>query len=330
MDSDDDEVGETENEEEVQVTERKARRAYGLRRNWHQQVKKLLLLSNTASIANTFLQEIKSLSDFFQNIRWSYYALPEIACVVPRGCYRIDMFDSFLRLHGKSYDYKIDYTSVQKLLLPKTDDAYITLFWHWSAAQAGAHLISSFDHAVSKEERIDEFELKSLTPGWFGGTYGGKLQAKYQDVSTFELVSVPFRGLAGQKIVVPGRLRGHLRHPAIKCTIKANEGALYPWKRISCSSQTDPPNPPIRHCSMRLFQGRWSYFLLRGNPRSLWFQDLRPGVQAPNTFSVTLPKKNSTSSSNISAPSFLHHRRGRTRPYRWRQKKLQLIRRRRC
>ena len=72
---------------------------------------------NAQNVASQLLQEIKSLSDFSKISGDVIAALPEIACVVPRGRYRIDMFDSFLRLHGKSYDFKIDYTSVQKLFL---------------------------------------------------------------------------------------------------------------------------------------------------------------------------------------------------------------------
>jgi structure-specific recognition protein 1 len=44
----------------------------------------------------------------------------------PRGRYDIDMFNTFLRLRGKTYDYKINYEQVVKLfLLPKPDDAHV-------------------------------------------------------------------------------------------------------------------------------------------------------------------------------------------------------------
>jgi structure-specific recognition protein 1 len=44
----------------------------------------------------------------------------------PRGRYDIDMYDTFLRLRGKTYDYKISYDQVVRLfLLPKPDDAHV-------------------------------------------------------------------------------------------------------------------------------------------------------------------------------------------------------------
>ena len=239
---------------------------------------------NQSSLANQLLKEIKSLSDFSKISGDVIASLPEIACVVPRGRYRIDMFDSFLRLHGKSYDYKIDYTSLQKLfLLPKTDDAHVLLVLALDPPLKQGltrypHLIMQFP----KEEKIEEFELKSLTPADLSDTYGGKLQLKYNDVSTFELVSVLFRGLAGQKIVVPGSFKSILSgHPAIKCTIKANEGALYPLEK-NFLFITKPtlliPHADVSQCVFSRVGGPTSSF--GGNPRSF---DLKISVRGTGT-----------------------------------------------
>ena len=245
--------------------------------------------SSAQNVANQLLQEIKSLSDFSKISGEVIAALPEIACVVPRGRYRIDMFDSFLRLHGKSYDYKIDYTSVQKLfLLPKTDDAHILLVLALDPPLKQGltrypHLIMQFP----KEERLEEFELKSLTPADLSGIYGGKLQAKYQDVSTFELVSVLFRGLAGQKIVVPGAFKSVISgHPAIKCTIKANEGALYPLEKNFMFIPKPTlliPHSDIAQCVFSRVGGPTSTF--GGNPRSFDFKISVRGTGSEHLFS---------------------------------------------
>ena len=46
----------------------------------------------------------------------------EILVLTPRGRYDMDMFPTFLRLRGKTYDYKIVYQSISRLfLLPKDD-----------------------------------------------------------------------------------------------------------------------------------------------------------------------------------------------------------------
>lgn len=50
---------------------------------------------------------------------------PDVLCTTPRGRYDIDMYSDFLRLRGKTYDYKVLYSSIQRLfILPKPDDIH--------------------------------------------------------------------------------------------------------------------------------------------------------------------------------------------------------------
>jgi structure-specific recognition protein 1 len=49
----------------------------------------------------------------------------EVLVLTPRGRYDVDMFPSFLRLRGKTYDYKIVYSSISKLFLLPKDDLHI-------------------------------------------------------------------------------------------------------------------------------------------------------------------------------------------------------------
>ena len=70
----------------------------------------------------------------------SIVPLHELPFLVPRyskhtrdfvtisGRYEVDLFADFMRMHGKSYDYKILYKSIKKLfVLPKPDDVHILL-----------------------------------------------------------------------------------------------------------------------------------------------------------------------------------------------------------
>ena len=49
----------------------------------------------------------------------------EVLIVTPRGRYDVDMFPEFLRLRGKTYDYKIAYPSIQTLFLLPKDEMHI-------------------------------------------------------------------------------------------------------------------------------------------------------------------------------------------------------------
>lgn len=49
----------------------------------------------------------------------------EVLVLTPRGRYDVDMFPNFLRLRGKTYDYKINYDGIQKLFLLPKDDQHV-------------------------------------------------------------------------------------------------------------------------------------------------------------------------------------------------------------
>jgi structure-specific recognition protein 1 len=52
--------------------------------------------------------------------------LPDLPMVIPRGKYSFDMYADFVKLHGKTNDYKIMYKDIHKcFLLPKPDDQQI-------------------------------------------------------------------------------------------------------------------------------------------------------------------------------------------------------------
>ena len=55
----------------------------------------------------------------------------EVLVLTPRGRYDMDMFPDFLRLRGKTYDYKINYDGISKLfLLPKDDQHVLFIVSH--------------------------------------------------------------------------------------------------------------------------------------------------------------------------------------------------------
>lgn len=49
----------------------------------------------------------------------------EVLVLTPRGRYDVDMFPDFLRLRGKTYDYKINYAGISKLFLLPKDDQHV-------------------------------------------------------------------------------------------------------------------------------------------------------------------------------------------------------------
>lgn len=82
--------------------------------------------SEETSAAQAFHDMIKEKADIGQVTGEGIAVFTEILVLTPRGRYDIDMFPTFLRLRGKTYDYKILYTSITRLfLLPKSDDIHV-------------------------------------------------------------------------------------------------------------------------------------------------------------------------------------------------------------
>jgi structure-specific recognition protein 1 len=52
--------------------------------------------------------------------------LQQLPMLTPRGRYNIEMFPTFMRLHGKTYDYKIMFSNISRFFqLPKPDGRHV-------------------------------------------------------------------------------------------------------------------------------------------------------------------------------------------------------------
>jgi len=147
--------------------------------------------------------------------------------LTPRGRYKIEMFAKEMRLHGKTYDYTIQYKHVARLyLLPKKMDTLFAFVISLSVpirqgAQRYAHLVmqlSTKDHLVqvnlSKKQIVERYGEKSLDEEVRGNLH--------------KVVARVFRALVGRKIYTTGKFKNYRGDKAIKCTLKSNEGQLFP------------------------------------------------------------------------------------------------------
>jgi structure-specific recognition protein 1 len=77
------------------------------------------------SAAQAFHDAIKEKAEIGQVIGDLVLSFEEVLVLTPRGRYDVDMFPEFLRLRGKTYDYKIVYTSISRLFLLPKDDQHV-------------------------------------------------------------------------------------------------------------------------------------------------------------------------------------------------------------
>nr|GMD04030.1 FACT complex subunit SSRP1-like [Ipomoea batatas] len=124
-----------------------------------------------------------------------------IAILTPRGRYNIELHLSFLRLQGQANDFKIQYSSVVRIFF--TAQVRIGVCGrHWLAMN---------------EDLLNAKYKDKLEP-----TYKGLIH----DVFTKIL-----RGLSGAKITGPGKFRSHTQGFAVKSSLKAEDGLLYPLEK---------------------------------------------------------------------------------------------------
>jgi len=88
------------------------------------------------SAAQVFHDTIKEKAEIGQVTGDMILSFEDVLVLTPRGRYDMDMFPDFLRLRGKTYDYKVLYQSIARLfLLPKDDQhvlfivSFCPMFW---------------------------------------------------------------------------------------------------------------------------------------------------------------------------------------------------------
>ncbi|KAL7751271.1 FACT complex subunit [Sorochytrium milnesiophthora] len=181
--------------------------------------------------AEALYEAIKSKADVDVDRSDVIVSFQDLPFQIPRGRYTVDMFSSFLRLRGKSYDYKLKYENVLKLfLLPKPDDLHVNFVLALDPPLRQGQ--TSYPFLVIQFLRDDELAVDlKLDEEAIASKYDNKLQRHY-DAQSFEVVSSVFRGLTQKKITVPGSFRAaNAKALAVKCSMKANEGLLYPLEK---------------------------------------------------------------------------------------------------
>ncbi|XP_023648994.1 FACT complex subunit SSRP1 isoform X1 [Paramormyrops kingsleyae] len=177
-----------------------------------------------------FAQNVLSKADVIQATGDAICIFKELQCLTPRGRYDIRIYPTFLHLHGKTFDYKIPYTTVLRLfLLPHKDQRQmffvISLDPPIKQGQTRYHfliLLFSKEDDITLTLNMSEDDVEKR--------FEGKL-SKNMSGSLYEMVSRVMKALVNRKITVPGNFQGHSGAQCITCSYKASSGLLYPLER---------------------------------------------------------------------------------------------------
>ncbi|XP_059819120.1 FACT complex subunit SSRP1-like [Hypanus sabinus] len=183
-----------------------------------------------ADPVEAFSQNVLSQADIIQATGDALCIFRELQCLTPRGRYDIRIYPTFLHLHGKTFDYKIPYTTVLRLfLLPHKDQRQmffvISLDPPIKQGQTRYHfliLLFSKDDELSLTLNMSEEEVAKKFDGKLTRDMAGPL---------YEVVSRIMKSLVSRKITVPGNFVGNSGAHCISCSYKASSGLLYPLER---------------------------------------------------------------------------------------------------
>ncbi|KAI0647824.1 SSrecog-domain-containing protein [Trametes meyenii] len=175
------------------------------------------------SAAQAFHDMVKEKAELGQVAGAIILSFDEVNVLTPRGRYDVDMYPDFLRLRGRTYDYKIMYASISKLfLLPKDDQHVLFILALNVPIRQGQtryqYLVMQFnrEEEITAELNMSEEEIAQYE----------KLKKHYED-PTFEVVSGVFRALSKKKIVGAGNFQSRDGHPSVKANLKAVQGDLF-------------------------------------------------------------------------------------------------------
>ncbi|KAL5722625.1 FACT complex subunit ssrp1 [Ranunculus cassubicifolius] len=180
--------------------------------------------------AQVFREKIMSMADVGASGEEAVVTFESIAILTPRGRYSVELHLSFFRLQGQANDFKIQYSSVVRLfLLPKSNQPHtfvvVTLDPPIRKGQTlYPHIVLQFE-----TDFVVESEL-SMSEDLLNTKYKDKLEPSYKGL-IHEVFTLILRGLSGAKVTRPGKFRSRQNGYAVKSSLKAEDGVLYPLEK---------------------------------------------------------------------------------------------------
>ncbi|XP_071706144.1 FACT complex subunit SSRP1-like [Rutidosis leptorrhynchoides] len=180
--------------------------------------------------AQVLREKIMSMADVGAGGEEAVVTFDGIAILTPRGRYNVELHLSFLRLQGQANDFKIQFSSVVRVfVLPKSNQPHtfvvVTLDPPIRKGQTlYPHIVLQFETDTVVESTL------TMNDDLFATKYKDKLEPSYKGL-IHEVFTMVLRGLSGTKLTRPGKFRSCQDGYAVKSSLKAEDGVLYPLEK---------------------------------------------------------------------------------------------------
>lgn len=151
--------------------------------------------------------------------------MPLLPFVVPRGKYTVDFHQKYMKLHGQSYNYTVNYRNVLKAFFLDEQDKEL------------GHFVIGFDKPLRqgqtlyhfviiqfklKEESVVEFTAKEELIKTLDPSFEPSIKGLH-----YELFTKVFKALTSLSIVAPGDFKTTKGENSLKCSLGARQGILF-------------------------------------------------------------------------------------------------------
>uniref|UniRef100_A0A7S0RR61 FACT complex subunit SSRP1 n=1 Tax=Pyramimonas obovata TaxID=1411642 RepID=A0A7S0RR61_9CHLO len=180
--------------------------------------------------AQVMSDQLKEHADLGGSTDESIATFTDVTCLVPRLKLDVYLGYSILKLQAASNEFKIKYSSIVRLyMLPKPNmpQTVVVLSLDPPIRQGKTfynHVLLQFPEDEELEIQLDVEEEVLKTK------YEGKLHTSYEGRSADVFCKV-LKGLSGTKLSKPGAYVSATAKKAIRCSMKADDGYLFPLER---------------------------------------------------------------------------------------------------
>ena len=136
------------------------------------------------------------------------------------------MMDTYFRLKGSQYDYKVPYDGINGLfLLPRTNgNNYAFVISLDKPIRQGQQ---KYQHLVWETHKLDGSIELNITPEEAKDKYDSQLEPEMSGPMS-NLIAKVFKVLSQSPVFIPKQYVSDRENSCVKCNLKTNEGHLYP------------------------------------------------------------------------------------------------------
>ncbi|GJP36872.1 hypothetical protein CLOM_g21338 [Closterium sp. NIES-68] len=180
--------------------------------------------------AQIFQEHILAKADVGPSGDESVVEFEGVHILTPRGRFKVELHVSHIRLQGMAVDFKIQYKNLARVfVLPKANQPHtfvvVTLDTPIRKGQTlYPHIVLQFPNEETFEGGL------ALSDELLTTKYKDRLQPVYKGL-VHEVFAQILRGLSGSKVTRPGTFRSNSDGYAVRTSLKAEEGYLYPLEK---------------------------------------------------------------------------------------------------